>query len=57
MTDDGRLIRPHAGSSRPGLLAVLAMVGDAPAASPLQALAAGGADLGTAAAVLVVGVT
>jgi hypothetical protein len=34
---------------------VLAMVGDAPTASPRKALAAGLADLGAAAAVLVVG--
>ena len=32
MTDGGRLIRPHLGR-RPVLLAVLAMVGDAPTAS------------------------
>jgi len=43
------------GSSRPGLLAVLAMVGDTPAASPRKSLAAGLADLGAVAAVRIVG--
>src|SRR5512132_642109 len=43
------------GSSRPGLLAVLAMVGDTPTTSPRKSLAAGRADLGAAAAVLIVG--
>src|SRR5512132_1176573 len=55
MTDDGRWIRPHRGVVTAGSPCRACDVGDTPTTSPRKSLAAGRADLGAAAAVLIVG--